>query len=65
MDISGSEEGGILFLQIAVMFGMKKKNESKRKHGVLEFFHKQEEKRPFINLTRNKTSERESVLAKV
>ena len=23
--ISGSEEGGILFLQIAVMFGMKKK----------------------------------------
>ena len=46
--ISGSERGGILFLQIAVMFGMKtkkkKKNESKRKHLVPEFFHKQEEK---------------------
>ena len=27
---------------------------SKRKHRVLEFFHKQEEKRPFNNLTRNK-----------
>ena len=30
---------------------MKKKNESKRKHWVLEFFHKQEEKRPFNKLT--------------
>ena len=30
--ISDSEEGGILFLQLAVMFKMKKKNESKRKH---------------------------------
>ena len=55
--ISGSEEGGILFLQIAIVFGMKKKkNECKRKHSVPEFFHKQEEKRPFNNLTRNKTS---------
>ena len=38
--ISGSEEGGILFLQIAVMFGMtkKKKNDSKRKHCVPNFF---------------------------
>ena len=34
----------------------KKKNESKRKHRVPEFFPKQEEKRPFNNLTRNKTS---------
>ena len=43
--ISGSEEEGIFFLQIAVMFGMtKKKNESKRKHRVPEFFQKQEEK---------------------
>ena len=33
---------------------MKKKSESKRKHWVSEFFHKQE-KRPFNNLTRNKT----------
>ena len=30
---------------------MKTKNESKRKHQVPEFFHKQEEKRPFNNLT--------------
>ena len=44
--ISGSEERGILFLLIAVIFEMKKKNESKTKHRVLEFFHKQEEKRP-------------------
>ena len=38
------------------MFEMKKKkkNESKRKHA--EFLHKQEEKRPFNNLTINKTS---------
>ena len=56
--ISGSEEGGILFLEIAVMFGIKKKkNESKRKHQVPEFFHKQEEKRPFSNLARNKSSQ--------
>ena len=56
--ISDSEEGGILFLQIAVTFRIKKqkKNEIKRKHRVREFFHKQEEKRPFNNLTINKTS---------
>ena len=53
--ISGSEEGGISFLQIVLMSWMKKKkkNESKRKHWVPEFFHKQEDKRPFKNLTRN------------
>ena len=62
--ISGSEEEGILFLQIAVMFEMKKKkNESKRKHRAPEFFHKQEGKRPFNNLTRNETSE-EGVFSK-
>ena len=41
------------------MFGIKKKkkkNECKRKNQVPEFFQKQEEKRPFNNLTRNKTS---------
>ena len=58
--ILGPEEGGILFLQIAVMFGMKKKNESNKKHWLTEFFHKQEEKRPFIILV-----EREYFLAKV
>ena len=44
-------EEGILFLQIAVMFEMKNKNESKRKHRVPEFFHKREEKKTFNNLT--------------
>ena len=54
--ISDSEERGILFLQKAVIFEIKKKNENKRKHRVPDFFHKQEEERPFSNLTRNKTS---------
>ena len=56
--ISGSEEGDILFLQIAVVIGMKKK---KKNHRVPEFFHKQEEKRPFSNLARNKTRLRGSL----
>ena len=56
--ISGSEERGILFLQIVIVFGIKKKNKkkSKKKLCALEFFHKQEEKRPFNNLTRIKAS---------
>ena len=62
--ISDAEEGGILFLQIAVMFEMKKKNESERKHRVPEFFHKQEEKRQFNNLT-IELADRESFLVKV
>ena len=40
------------------MFRMKKEKKRmrvKRKHWVPEFFHKLEEKRPFNNLTRNKT----------
>ena len=53
--ISDSEVRGILFLQIVVLFEMKKKNESKRKHRVPGFFHKQEEKIPFNNI-KNKTS---------
>ena len=56
-------EVGILFLQIAVMFEMKKNNESKRKHRVPEFFHKQEEKRPFNNVT-IKLAAKQSVLNK-
>ena len=39
--ISGSEEGGILFLQIAVIFGMKKKEERmtvKENIGYWDFF---------------------------
>ena len=42
--VLGSEKGGILFLQITGMFEMKKKNESKRKHRIAEFFHNQEKK---------------------
>ena len=33
------------------MFEIKKKNGSKRKHRVPEFFHKQEEKRNVTNVT--------------
>ena len=62
--ISDCEEGVILFLQMVVMFEMKNKNESKKKHQVPEFFHKQEEKRPFNNLI-VKLSDRESFLVKV
>ena len=62
--ISGSEKGGILFLQIAVIFEIKKKNESRRKHRVPELFHKQEEKRPFNSLT-IKLADRKSFLVKV
>ena len=36
--ISDFEKRGILFLQIAVIVEMKEKYESKRKHGVPEFF---------------------------
>ena len=54
-NISDSEEELILFWQIAVMFEMKNKNESKRK---------QEEKRPFNNLT-IKLADREPFLVKV
>ena len=43
---------------------MKKKNESKRKHQVPEFFLKQEKKRPFNNLV-IKLADRESFLVKV
>ena len=45
------------------MFEMKKKNEGKRKHRVPEFFHKQEEKRLFNNVT-IKLADRESFLVK-
>ena len=41
---TGSKEGGILFLKKAVICEMNKKNESKRKQRVPEFFHIQEEK---------------------
>ena len=62
--ISNSEEGVILFLHMTVMFEMKNENGSKRKHRVPEFFHKQEEKAPFNNLT-TKLANRESFLVEV
>ena len=46
------------------MFKMNNKNESKRKHRASEFFHKQEAKRPFNNLT-VKLADKESFLVKV
>ena len=54
ISLQGLKREMFYFLPIAVMFGMKKKkkkNESKRKHLVPELFHKQEEKRPFNDLT--------------
>ena len=44
------------FANSSYVWNKKKKNESKRKHRVPEFSHKQEDKIPFNNLTRNKTS---------
>ena len=46
------------------MIEMNNKNKSKRKHQVPEFFDKQEEKRPFKNLT-IKLADRESFLVQV
>ena len=46
------------------MFEMKNNNESKIKHRVPGFFHIQEEKRPYNNLT-IKLADRESFLVKV
>ena len=43
---------------------MKKRNESKREDRVPEFFDKQEEKRPFNNLT-TKLTDRKPFLVKV
>ena len=49
--ISSSGKKGILFLQIAVIFEMKKKNESKRKHWVPEFFTNKKTIQQFNNKT--------------
>ena len=62
--ISDSGQGRILFLKIAIIFEMKKKKESKRKHWIPELFHKKEEKRPFNNL-KIKLSDRKSFSVKV
>ena len=47
--ISGTEKEGILFLEIAVIFKMKKKNESKKTLGT-RIFSQTRRKRPFKNL---------------
>ena len=48
--MSGSEEKGILFLQLVALFKMKKKKKRKRKKWILELFRKREEKGAFNNL---------------
>ena len=55
--ISGSKGAGIFFANSGYVWVIiiKQKNQSKRKHRIPEFFHRQEEK-AFNNLTRNKTS---------
>ena len=59
--MSDSEEEDILFLQLAVLFKMKKKDERKRKKWVRELFRKQEEKGAFNNLIQEmKLADRES-----
>ena len=56
-----SEEEDILFLQLAVLFKMKKKEERKRKKCVRELFGKQEQKGAFSNLIQErKLVDRES-----
>ena len=52
---SESEEVDNLFLQLAVMFKMKKKKERKINYWAQEFFRKREEKEAFSNLKRNET----------
>ena len=59
--MSDSEEEDILFLQLAVLFKMKKKKERKRKKWVRELFRKREEKGAFNNLVQEmKLADRES-----
>ena len=47
--MSDSEGKDILFLQLAVLFKMKKKNRRKRKKWERELFRKREEKGAFNN----------------
>ena len=58
--MSDSEEEDILFLQLAILFKMKKKKERKKKW-VRELFCKREEKGAFNNLIQEmKLADRES-----
>ena len=59
--MSDSEGKDILFLQLVVLFKMKKKKRRKRKIWVRELFRKHEEKGTFKNLIQKmKLADRES-----
>ena len=59
--MSESEGKDILFLQLVVLFKMKKKKRRKRKIWVRELFRKREEKGAFNNLIQKmKLADRES-----
>ena len=59
--MSGSEGKDILFLQLVVLFKLKKKERRKRKKWVRELFRKREEKGAFKNLIQKmKLADRES-----
>ena len=61
--MSDSEGKDILFLQLVVLFKMKKKKRRKRKIWVRELFRKREEKGAFNNLMQKmKLVDRESFL---
>ena len=66
--VSGSEEGGILFLQIVIVFGMKKKkkkNESKKNFAHWNFFTNKKKKDHSTIWQELKLAEKESFLTKV
>ena len=61
--ISGTEKEGILFLEVAVIFKMKNKNESKKASDA-RIFSQTRRKRPFKNLAIQIVN-RESFLVKI
>ena len=66
--VSGSEEGGILFLQIVIVFGMKKKkkkNESKKNFAHWNFFTNKKKKDHSTIWQELKLAKKESFLTKV
>ena len=64
--MSSSEGKDIIFLQLMVLFKMKKKERRKRNKWVRELFRKREEKGAFNNLIQKmKLANRESFLGKI
>ena len=65
--ISGSEEGGILYLQIPVVFGIKEKKRMRVKENIAyRNFFKNKKKKDHSTIKQEiKLAERESLLAKV